>query len=367
MKKLCNYILLFIILLVAKHECLAQQGGDSALVFEMSTLDFGVISEVDGCQSRRFCAVNSGNEEVFVKEIVTSCGCTSVNYHQGGIPSGATFCFDVVYDPTNRPGRFERDILVSVSDAEHPIELRIVGRVEPRDKTVYELYPFDFGGGLRLQSNFHAFGYLEHGKVVEEKIAYINMSEQSIHVVVERDNASGLLGVDVPSTIAPGAMGDIVMRYDVDSNSTVYGVRSDVMHLVVDGVKSQYPLSTQVVVVDNFDSMDDISAPKFAISKNIIKFGEVNCHSGEITAYVTLSNMGSSPLYVRAIESTTEAVRGYVEGGMTIAPGCESRLVVVLAPSLIEDVDNPLVSRLMIVTNDPLRPMQTIKVSALPL
>ena len=352
---------------VSSFDCWAQQGGGSALVFASSTVDFGVIREVDGCKTMSFCAVNSGKEEIQVTEIVTTCGCTTVNYYRGVISAGGNFSFDVVYDPTNRPGRFERTIMVSVSDSKVPIELKIVGRVEPRDKTPYELYPFDFGGGLRLQSNFHAFGYLEHGKEVEERIAYINLSDKSISVAVDGDSLSGMLSVDMPTTIAPGSTGDIVMRYKVDAASVIYGVRGDVMHLVVDGVRSQYPLSTQVVVVDNFDSMDDISAPRLAISKNIIKFGEVNRTNSEHRASITISNSGSSPLYVRAIDSSSPAVGGYIVGDMTIAPGCDREVVVVLTPSLIEDVDNPLVARLSIITNDPVRPMQTVKVSALPL
>jgi hypothetical protein len=138
------------------------------------------------------------------------------------------------------------------------------------------------------------------------------------------------------------------------------------MRIVINGKESNYPLSTQVIMVDNFDYMDDISAPRLVISKNIIKFGDVNSHDEVLEQRVTLTNEGSSPLIVRTIESNTQAVECIAKRGMTIKAGESIEVVVRLRAAYIEDVDNPLVARIGIITNDPIRPMQTIKATAIP-
>jgi hypothetical protein len=51
---------------------------------------------------------------------------------------------------------------------------------------------------------------------------------------------------------------------------------------------------------------------------------------------------------------------------MIIEAGKSREVVVRLNAADIEDVDNPLVARISIITNDPMRPMQTIKANAIP-
>jgi hypothetical protein len=238
--------------------------------------------------------------------------------------------------------------------------------VNARERTVEELYPFDMSGGLRLKSNFHAFGYLEHGKTITEHIGYINTSSEAITLRVENNSPSGLLTISLPERIEAGATGDINICYAIAEDDPHYGTTKDVMRIVINGKESNYPLSTQVIMVDNFDYMDDISAPRLVISKNIIKFGDVNSLNGVLEQRVTLTNEGGSPLIVRAIESNTKAVECIAERDMIIEAGKSREIVVRLNAADIEDVDNPLVARIYLITNDPMRPMQTIKANAIP-
>lgn len=50
-----------------------------------------------------------------------------------------------------------------------------------------------------------------------------------------------------------------------------------------------------------------------------------------------------------------------------IDAGESKEIVVRIYGARIEDVDNPLVARLYVITNDPVRPMQTIRVNAIPI
>ena len=345
----------------------AQQ---SALRFSSEVCDLGHIAEDGGCCSGTFKATNCGQQSIEVVEIITTCGCTSAIYTPGSVGVGEEFIFEVRYDPMNRPGRIDKSIFVRTSDSKTEIPLRIVGYVQPRQRSIDEIYPFDMGEGLRLRSNFHAFGYLEGGKSLEERIGYVNTSDQTISLSYKYKTSSGLIELSIPQRIAPAESGDIILSYSLADNSDIYGTLTDVITLIINNKEARYSLSAQAIAIDNFDLSDDISAPKAVISKNIIKFGEIFHTSEPLTQSITLRNEGASPLVVRKVESASEAVELILERGTTVAPGQSIEVCVRLKPQLIkselwEDM-MPFVAQVRLITNDPLRPLQSLKVTALP-
>jgi hypothetical protein len=273
----------------------------------------------------------------------------------------------ITYDPRNRPGRIDKHIAVTVSDSNDAIILELIGNVTPRERTIYEIYPFDMGGGLRMESNFHAFSYIEHGKEVEERIGYINHSDHTIRLSIHNIESTGALKVTYPTTIAPNGKGDIVLSYALDEASTKYGTLSDIFQFEVDGVCNKTLISTYAIAVDNFDLVEDILAPSAVVSKKIIKFGEILLNNQVLELSTTLSNSGEMPLIIRCVESDSAAIEVTIEGDTAIDKGEVVTLRVRLNTALIEDCDNPFVSRIRVICNDPMTPMQVIRVNALPL
>ena len=113
--------------------------------------------------------------------------------------------------------------------------------------------------------------------------------------------------------------------------------------------------------------MEDILAPTAVISKKIVKFGEILCDNATLEQSIEISNSGESPLEIRAVESDSRAVTVRVEGDGSVVKGEVVRLVIGLNTALIEDCDNPFTTRVRIICNDPMMPMQVIKVNAIPL
>jgi hypothetical protein len=220
------------------------------------------------------------------------------------------------------------------------------------------------GGGLRLRSNFHAFGYIEHGTTIEEHIGYVNTSKEPIIIGMEHTTQSGHLTIDYPITIPAGATGDITLSYTLPEECNIYGTVRDIIYIVIDGTRARYTLSTEAIATDNFSMVDDISAPRADISKNIIKFGEINCANSILEQVAIVTNIGASPLELRCIESSSEAVEGVAER-RTLQPNESAEIVIILHTERIELTEGVFTARLRIVTNDPVRPMQTIKVNAI--
>ena len=354
--------ILTLLALVLSFSAMAQQG--SALQFESLVVDFGHIDEVDGAQRRSFEAQNVGSEVVSVVDIISTCNCTVVHYEKRDVAPNERFTFDVVYDPTNRPGRFERTIFLYTSESAEPIELMIKGRVAPRERSLEEIYPYDMGGGLRLDATFVTFSYIEHGKEYVSEIAYANTSDSAISLRFVEELSSGVLRVEYPEVIEPLSTGDIKFSFSLPFKSSVYGTLDDRFAVEVDGIRSRFMVTSYGVAVDNFDSVDDILSPRADYSKKIIKFGDVNAQSRALTHSFEIKNSGFAPLYVRKVECDSEAVKCRVRAGRRVMPNESLGVRVKLKPRGKGLPEGAFSARLRIVTSDPTMPLQTVKLVA---
>ena len=341
-----------------------SEGVVAPLRFDSEVYDYGHISETGGSVACRFVAVNGGARGVVISNVVTSCGCTSARYRRDTIAVGDTVSIAVSFDPLNRPGRIDRSIYVYTDGGEAYTRLRIIGNVTPRERSVEEIYSFDMGGGLRLDSNFHAFSYVEHGRSIETRIGYVNNSDRRISLQLLFARSSGALAVDYPHYIEPHATGDIVLCYSLPLNSSRYGTMEDFMTAVVDGKPSETLITTHAIAVDKFDSAnDDISAPIAELSKKFIKFGETKQGKTVTNASLSLVNNGESDLIIRAVEWNTKALDCSLRAGDRVKAG--EQIAVKLTLDTSDCNHGVWVDRLRIITNDPARPMQTMRVTAI--
>lgn len=86
-----------------------------ALEFSPVSFDFGVIDRGKGVVSTEFAVFNKGTEGVIIKEISTSCGCTSAQVENKKIPPQASALVKVSFDPNfhEEPlGRFSRSVFL---------------------------------------------------------------------------------------------------------------------------------------------------------------------------------------------------------------------------------------------------------------
>ena len=361
--KLAKHIYIIVALLFCSVAAYAQSG-ESGLQFLNRSHDFGHIREDGGKVQSVFTATNISDKDIYITNINTSCGCTSASYSKDAISPNDTFELAVQFDPYNRPGRIDKHIFVTTSDSEQVITLLLKGYVQERERTIDEIYPFDMGEGLRLRSNFHAFGYIEQGNTTEEHIGYVNTSQHPLSISIVFTEQSGLLSIDYPTAIPAGATGEITLCYTIPHSENIYGTISDKMRLKIGKAEARYPISCEAIATDNFSMVDDISAPRVDISKKIIKFGEINSDNEVLEEVVTIVNSGASPLIVRRIESTSEALE-CVASSYTIEPQQNAELRIRLYPERITATEGLFSERVRIITNDPVRPMQSIKVNAI--
>ena len=104
--------------------------------FKNETVDYGkIIKGSDGIRVFEF--TNTGDAELVVTNVKSSCGCTVPKKPEGPIAPGASGSIEVKYD-TNRVGPI-RKIVTVYSNADEPIKaLKIKGEVLNSSKSILE-------------------------------------------------------------------------------------------------------------------------------------------------------------------------------------------------------------------------------------
>ena len=336
----------------------------SKLAFDKTTWNFGEIAEKKGVVEHIFTFENKDSKPIVILDVVSGCGCTTPSYSRKPIMAGEKGEIKVAFDPANRPGKFSKGVSVMTSASTSAITLTLEGYVIPREKSVEELYPFDLGSGARIAFNFHSFAYVGRGEKVEERIGWVNTSNKDITLKLLPKQSSGLARVQAPTVMKAGEKGEIVISYTIPAQSSRYGTLEDMFGIAVNGRETTTIFTMNAIAVDRFDrATEDISQPSCELSKKFIKFGDVKQGKRVEDSTVYLANDGGSDLIIRAVEWNTQSLGCSLKAGDTIKSGEKVAIKLTLDTS---DCNHGVwVDRLRIITNDPSRPMQTMRVTAI--
>lgn len=331
------------------------------LVFDSASWDFGSIRETDGRVSHTFTGENRGEKPLVILDVVTTCGCTVPQFSRQPIKPGDKTQITVTFDPTNRPGSFSKDLGIYSSERRKVATLTIQGSVAPRPKSIEEQYPVDAGGGLRLGTSLCAFSYIYPDLLKQSSVTYANTSTRTLFLDLNPQQTSGLLTIDYPRQIAPGEQGEINLSYLNPSAKFQYGTQRDLLEVSIDGRSEGILLMVHAIGIDNPKDAPE-NAPVAELSENILKFGPVKRGGSVQQVRFTLRNTGGSPLIVRAVESNGK-ISTNLAAGQKIPAGGAFTAEVALDPRKHDY--GVLTDHLMLIVNDPVRPMRRVRVTAI--
>ena len=360
------FILLTIIAFASAPVFAGRVGGpDSPLRFDAASHDFGTIRESDGKVSHTFRFRNVSRKPVVIIAVQTSCGCTVPEFSKRPVMPGDEGEITLTYNPADRPGPFTRDAEVYAADRHVVATLRVEGSVEPRPRSVEELYPFDLGGGVRASAVFVPFGYVSHGEPKQSYIDIVNTSPRAVGFAVRAVERSGLLTIAAPSRLEAGGKGEIRLEYLAPSGCGLNMTADDAAEIAVDGSVSAQRLTANAIVVEKYAPAAKFPAPQAQLNKNIANFGTVK-HSSDVRAVpLTIANNGGDALLVYGVEFSgegAEAVSATLAAGLTVDGGESEEFELLLTPSLADY--GFMTVRMRIFTNDPVRPMRQVRVTA---
>lgn len=90
--------------------------------------DFGKVLETDMVLKHTFQFLNVGDDSLAIANVEPSCGCIVPDWDRGYIQSGGYGNLTIGFNPYNRPGRFEKEVLVSFTNG-YTEKLKISGNV----------------------------------------------------------------------------------------------------------------------------------------------------------------------------------------------------------------------------------------------
>lgn len=98
------------------------------MTIDQTEYDFGTFSMSER-QECVFRITNTGSSLLMVQNVVTSCGCTKVEYDKRPVPPGQTIDLKVIYE-AEESGRFTKVMIVYSNAETSPVRLRIKGNAK---------------------------------------------------------------------------------------------------------------------------------------------------------------------------------------------------------------------------------------------
>lgn len=180
---------------------------------EGTMLNMGGIEEDGGVWTTEVQWTNVGQEPMVISRITSTCGCLKGDFLPRPVMPDSTATIRVRYNPKGHPGAvYQRLFVYTNSSKEHPsVILTLCGEVYGAPEVV-DLYPASLGA-LRLRSTEVRF--TAGAGLQQQTLLCLNGGSESLRLTTDTLLTSPALRIVCrPQRLAPGAKGEIVVKYD---------------------------------------------------------------------------------------------------------------------------------------------------------
>lgn len=331
--------------------------GAQEVVFDKTTHDFGTIEERGGMVSHTFSYTNETKEPLVIFDVYTTCGCTMPKFSKTPLLPTESAQITITYDPINRPGRIAKSIRIVTNQG--AFHLLIDGTVNPRPRSIKELYPFQISGAVRIDNLGYSSLQVPLGS---HRVAEVGIANSGIarSVVVSAD----LRGVpqNVEAKISGGSLLETLARERVliQVEGVEYGEFSYEIPLIINGKRSAEKIIVAGAVVDNFGewSAEELkNAPKAEFSTHFLRVGRVELSKRRVLS-LKITNKGGGELIIRQIRGSSD-IDAEIRN-LRIGAGRSEEVKIIYTPS-IAGYDS---QSLRFIVNDPLNPTPELRIVA---
>lgn len=319
--------------------------------------DFGAFDEDDGKVTCSFRFVNTSAQPVSVVSARPSCGCTVPAFPRRAIQPGDTASIDVTFNPTGRPGRFEKNVKVQLSDDSPAVTLRVKGVVIGNSNTLRSRYPVD-APPLKIRTRVLPFGEVT---ALKSKAVFFEVYNASPDSVTPRwvDLPSYLRASTVSPTVPPGEQASYALTLVPEKTGTFDLLLDSITFEPAPGAE---PIVLDIVatIVEDFSHLTDAQrrdAPVVRLGTSTIDLGELS-RQATASGSFTITNEGKNPLKIRRIYSADPGVT-VDYSGKDLKKGKSAKVTITVDPARLpaEILD----ARIAVITNDPYNPRQIVR------
>ncbi|EIY77693.1 hypothetical protein HMPREF1058_02377 [Phocaeicola vulgatus CL09T03C04] len=95
---------------------------------DVTSIDFGSFPQSEK-QERKFTLTNTGQHVLVIYDVITSCGCTKVNYNKEGVRPGEKAELTVIYE-AEKAEHFSKTVTIYCNADNSPLRLKVTGNAE---------------------------------------------------------------------------------------------------------------------------------------------------------------------------------------------------------------------------------------------
>ena len=344
--------------------------------------DFGDILLSDGPVTAVFTAKNIGKDPLVIYNVVSSCGCTDVQWTRQPIKPGETGTIQGTYDNRGGAFPFDKSLTVYFSGIKMPLILRLRGESHEKQLTLTEAYPLTFGS-LGIKEAQIKAGNMLQGEQKGGEVTIANLGAKPLELTFK--NVSEGLSLSVsPNPVPPKSRA--WLQYTVVSDRSRWGLNWYYATPVVNGKEYKAVASAVVREPDKTpgaealrtDQNENLGAGHsqigiFAITReNFSDWTPEQRENGSrpmlnaststfpkvkagtiVSGSFPIQNQGKSDLIIYKVDSDSNQLKAV--SVPTIAPGGKGTLLVSLDTSGFPSGD--ILILLTMYTNSPLRPI----------
>ena len=300
MRKINNFLLLIVLI---TGNVFSQQR-DATISFTEESYNFGAIKAADGLVTHVFEFTNTGSMPLIIKNVETSCGCTTPEWTKQPVMAGAKGIIKVSFNPEGISGPIDKTITISSNASKSPVYLKITGSIVPKALPVQDEYRFATGD-IHFKASQIGFNTIHPDQVKTEKVELINSGKDPIKIAFL--NVPSYLTVKaVPEVLQPAQKGVINITYD-GAKRNDWDFLIDYVYMSLNDKKdNNYKLTITATMEEDFSHLATeqlANAPKVVFENSSYTFG--NIKPGQKVEYdFKLKNTGKSTLKIRKISTS---------------------------------------------------------------
>jgi hypothetical protein len=330
------------------------------IVFDHLKHDFGTFKEEAGMQTTTFAFTNKGEIPLILNDVRASCGCTIPEWTREPIAPGQNGAIKVSYNPKNRPGSFQKSITVQSNAETSVVRLEISGVVEPRERSLAELYPRKIGD-LRVKLSTLSFSNIKSNETETRSMELVNDTNEPITVDFKR--VPQHLQVKLSSNqVPPQGKTILTVTYNAQAKNT-FGYETDRIYLTMNGSDDyRNSIGISANIVEDFSTLTQeelANAPVAEFNATNHDFGTIR--QGEKVDYsFQLTNKGKRELIIRTIRASCGCT-AVTPSKQVIPPGESVPVKVEFDSRGRRGRQNKTIT---IITNDPKSPSNILRISS---
>ena len=197
----------------------AQNRFGGRVELDRTVYDFGDIQTSQGPVSCTYTVSNISDKPVTILNVLSSCGCTDVQWTKESIPAGGKGTISATFKNEDGPYPFDKTLTAYFSDVKQPVVLHLRGIAHEKALPIGELYPLHIGS-LGLRSAEIKAGNVLQGQQKSGEVKIANIGKAPVRIGF-KDVDEGLTLSVSPETIPAG--GTATLTYTITPDRAHWG------------------------------------------------------------------------------------------------------------------------------------------------